>query len=65
MKRTLTSRIKWALLAPLMTVYAFGSCSADTLRDTADILDNAARDIDGEERDVDLGDWLADELEDL
>ena len=39
--------------------------SSPDLRDTADVLDNAARDIDGEERDVDLGDWLADELEDL
>lgn len=65
MKRKLMNWLKAAVMAPLAAAYATGGCTANALRDTADVFENAANDIDGDQREVDLGDWLADELEEL
>ena len=65
MKRRILAWVKVAMLAPVAATYATGGCGAKVLRETADVLDEAAQDIDGEDGEVDLGDWLSDELEDL
>jgi len=55
-------RCLWKILAmiPLMGVYNVASCQADVMREVAQDLDQRASDLDGEEDDLDLGDYLAD-----
>jgi len=57
-------RCLWRFLAliPLMGVYSLASCQANTLRETARVLDDRADDLDGE--DTDLGDLLSDIVDD-
>ncbi len=61
------SRALWRVLAliPLLGVYNLASCQANVLRDVAQGLDDRADEIDHEEDDLDLGDYLSDLVEDL
>ena len=54
-----------AVFVPLMASCYAGGCTADVLRDVATGLEDAANDIDGEDRDVDLGDFLSDLVDGL
>jgi hypothetical protein len=57
---------KSLLLVPLASVYGFESCTADAVRDVADGLNDVANEVDGgNSSDIDLGDWLADQVDDL
>ena len=60
-----TRWIKAALMVPLMAVYADGGCSTDIIRLAASELEEVADDMDGSNRDIDLGDYLSDLVEDL
>ena len=57
----------WRILAliPMLSLYNLASCQANLMRDVADDIDKQANRLDGEEDDLDLGDYLADLVEDL
>jgi len=59
MKKQWKSMIRAALLLPMAAAYEFNGCTADVLRDAADRIDEH------NDNDVDLGDYLSDELDDL
>ncbi|MCP4589320.1 MAG: hypothetical protein GY842_01110 [bacterium] len=54
-----------ASAAPLLAACYGSACTADTLRDVASGLSEAADRVDDEDRDKDLGDYLVDLVEDL
>lgn len=57
----------WRILAliPMLSLYNLASCQANLMRDVADDIDSRADRLDGEDDDLDLGDYLADLVEDL
>ena len=57
----------WRILAliPMLSLYNLASCQANLMRDVADDFDKRADRLDGEDDDLDLGDYLADLVEDL
>ncbi len=57
--------IKAVLLAPLLAVYGGNACTADAVRYAASELEDVANEMDGQDQDVDLGDYLADLMEDF
>jgi hypothetical protein len=53
----------WKLIfaLPLCGAYGVQGCTAEAMRDVAEVLEDQAREIDDD--DIDFGDWLADEIE--
>jgi len=51
-------------MIPLLGLYNFTTCQADAMRDVASELDRRADRLDHDD-DLDLGDYLADLVEDL
>jgi hypothetical protein len=52
-------------MVPLLGLYNLASCQANLMRNVAGDLDKRADHLDGEDDDVDLGDYLADLVEGL
>ena len=65
MKRHAKCLWKVFVMIPMLGLYNLASCQADTLRNVARDLDERANKIDGEEDDLDLGDYLADLVDGL
>lgn len=55
---------KMILALPLCGAYGMQGCTADMMREAASVLEDQAREIDGEDREAEFGEWLADEIED-
>ncbi|HUU85838.1 MAG TPA: hypothetical protein VM243_20260 [Phycisphaerae bacterium] len=57
----------WKILAliPMLGLYNLASCQADVMRDVAKDLDDRAGELDGQDDDLDLGDYLADLVDGL
>ncbi len=65
MKSKLTRWIMAALAMPLLATCAVNGCTAEALRVAASELSDVADDMDGSDKDADLGDFLSDLVEDL
>jgi hypothetical protein len=52
-------------MIPLLSLYNLASCQANFMRDVAGDLDRRADRLDGQDDDLDLGDYLADLVDDL
>ncbi len=55
---------KMILALPLCGAYGMQGCTADMMREAANALEDQAREIDGEDREAEFGEWLADEIRD-
>jgi len=62
MKARLKNGWKVLLAVSMTSVFAFEGCTADLIRQTADLLYEQANEMDGEN--LDFGDWLANEIRD-
>ena len=65
MKRHRTCLGIFLALSPGLVVLGANGCGAEVLRSLSEELDEEANRIDGSEDDVDLGDYLADIVDDL
>jgi hypothetical protein len=63
MKARLKGMWKMLLVLPLIGAYGVQGCTAKAMRTAADALSEQADEMDGDQS-ADLGDWLADQVED-
>ena len=64
MKARFGNWLKVLLAVPLLGAYAMEGCTANAMREAAAYLSDRADEIDGSDEDIDLGEWLVDEIKD-